>query len=149
MQVRLIRPDDYDAMDNILNGNGMPHAREFPPSYFVAVDDGEIVGGGGFFKIGQNVGWLAAVAVAKHRKRTGVGSAVVRANLANAGDRGVGSMWLQTYFWNSRFYESLGFDGIIPPLVPDDVKVWRTQKHCRFMVNTGCSLPAHLEVDRL
>jgi GNAT superfamily N-acetyltransferase len=147
MEVCLIRPDHFDAMDDILNGNGMPLARAFPPTYFVALDRGEVIGGGGYAKINPSTGWLASVAVAKHRKRTGVGSAVVAANLRYAAERGMGSMWLETYFWNSRFYESLGFEGIAPALVPARIKEWRTKKHCRFMANT--LLPAHFEMKRL
>jgi len=138
MKIRYITPGDFSAMDNILNSNGMSGVRDFPPTYLVADDCGEIIGGGGSMKIGNNTGWLGSVAVAKHRKRTGIGTAIVNANLQIGAERGYGSMWLETYFWNSKFYESLGFEGITPDLVPEQIRVWRTKKHCRFMVNTGC-----------
>lgn len=142
MNVRPYRPADNDAVMGILEINGMSRPT-LPLIYYVAEEAGEIVGGGGAHiirDVEHPVGWLASVAVSKARKRQGVGSAIVRANLDHVARLGYGSMWLETYFWNSKFYESLGFEGIKPPEVPEPIRRWRTQKRCRMMVNTGCAV---------
>ncbi len=153
MIVRPFTPADLTDVAVILTMNGMQPdlpvtimsdiQPELCPIYYVAEDEGEIVGGGGMFVIRDvehPVGWLASVAVSKARKRSGVGSAIVKANLEHAHRLGYGSMWLETYFWNTKFYESLGFEGIKPPLVPEPIRRWRSQKRCRVMVNTGCAV---------
>jgi N-acetylglutamate synthase-like GNAT family acetyltransferase len=148
---RHFRPDDFGAVEAILASYSMypdlPLAilnkrEDVSPSYYVAEENGEVIGGGGIFVIKGPfpVAWLATVAVRKDRKRSGVGRAIVNANLKLAGDRGYGSMWLETFFWNSRFYESLGFEGIKPALLPEKIAAWRSRKNCRVMVNTGCMI---------
>lgn len=115
----------------ILVSNGMKPS--LAPVYFVAEVEGRVVGGGGFIRASSGCAWLSAVAVAKGCKRQGVGSAVVRRVIQQVRNSALRSLWLETYFWNSKFYESLGFEGVRPGDVPSDLKHYRTNKHCRYM----------------
>lgn len=156
MLIRRYKDEDFEPVEAILASYNMhpdiPKALverpELYPTYYVAEDEGEIIGGGGMFVIrGEHpVGWLATVAVKKDRKRSGVGRALVNANLALAAERGYGSMWLETFFWNSKFYESLGFEGIKPVMLPEQIAKWRSRKNCRVMVNTGCFISPTISV---
>lgn len=135
MIVRLFTSADLPRVEEILLENGMNTS--LAPRQYVAVAGDDIVGTGGIWPMDRwstlNSGWLSTVAVAKKHKRTGVGRAVVTANLEHAAFCEYDAVWLETYFWNSRFYESLGFNGVIPNQVPPAVMAWRVNKHCRFM----------------
>lgn len=135
MIVRLYTMDDQSRVEQILLENGMNAL--LAERQYVAEMDGQIVGTGGIWAMDRwgndTGGWLASVAVAKSHKRAGIGRAIVTENLEHAAASGYEAVWLETYFWNTRFYESLGFRGVAPSSVPTPIKEWRVNKHCRFM----------------
>ncbi len=135
MIIRLFEQSDRPRVEEILLENGMNTS--LASRQYVAIINDEIVGTGGIIEMGQwsheNCGWLASVAVAKSHKRMGIGKAIVNENIEHAAFCKYEAVWLETYFWNSRFYEKLGFVGVPPKDVPRTIMPWRVNKRTRLM----------------
>lgn len=129
--IRSAAGDDFAAAEAILRSYNMGQG-DLPPVFYVAVDADEIVACGGMALFDGFV-WIASVAVAKSRRRNGLGRLMTEALTARAGAWGVPHAWLETMFWNTRFYEHLGFRGVLVDDVPEHVKVVRGNPRCRFM----------------
>lgn len=132
MIVRPIERKDFPAIFRILRSNGMKPSA--PANYFVAELNGLVVGGAGWVPMDQTTfAWLCAVVVDKAYKRRGNRHRSGSRSPQNGRQASLEAMWLETYFWNTRFYKSLLFENIKPVHVPSEVYPWRGNKHCQFM----------------
>lgn len=76
----------------------------------IAYREGDLILGCAAIAYGESNHTLNCVAVRKGYHRRGIGSRLIReiiSRLPNGHE-----VWLETMFWNRRFYESLGFDFI-------------------------------------
>jgi N-acetylglutamate synthase-like GNAT family acetyltransferase len=78
--------------------------------------------------------WISAVAVNDLDRRQGHGSTIINALLDIARLEGVKEVWLETMFWNKKFYEPLGFELIRIGDVPPNIKQRRRVSRCCFFV---------------
>lgn len=102
------------------------------PTTFVAEVAGRIQGCAAIYS-GYGYGWLANVAVEKAQRRTGLGRRLVVACLERALDRELPEVWLETMFWNRRFYEKLGFEFVPISSVPAYLSRRRRNPKCLMM----------------
>ena len=93
-----------EQVTEILQAFGMEGYHKIAGRATIMVDyDEKVVYGVGAVR---SDGWLNCIAVRKGHQRKGIGSKIVRWLIAKSP---VDSLWLETMFWNRRFYESLGF----------------------------------------
>lgn len=79
------------------------------------------------------VGRIVSVAVDPSQRRQGMGSRMVQHLCAVAADQGVAELWLDTLFWNIRFYAANGFEHVPVRQVPAEIIPTRINPHCCFM----------------
>lgn len=92
-----------------------------------------LVACGGVYEISPNIHWIAHVAVKTNYRKMGLGREIVQ-NLCGSNRR---TYWLETYFWNRKFYEKLGFEHVPIVDVPDEVALWRATPKCMVMRKPG------------
>lgn len=99
----------------------MEHAFDIEPeASLVARVDGELVGLGNLGVRGADA-WIGGVGVVPKQRGAGLGEALMRALIAEAGTRGVERLWLEVIVENTaavRLYEKLDFVHV------RDVEVW-------------------------
>ena len=99
----------------------MEHAFDIEPeASLVARVDGELVGLGNLGLRGADA-WIGGVGVVPKQRGAGLGEALMRALIAEAGTRGVERLWLEVIVENTaavRLYEKLEFVHV------RDVEVW-------------------------
>lgn len=104
------------------------------PTTFVAEVAGRIQGCAAIYSDWWSAyGWLANVAVEKDERRTGLGRRLVDACIERALDRELPEVWLETMFWNRRFYEKLGFVFVPVTQVPAAIVRRRRNPKCLMM----------------
>ncbi len=103
----------------------MEHAFDIEPeSSLVARADGELVGLGNLGLRGADA-WIGGVGVVPAHRGTGLGEALMRGLIAEAGARGVDRLWLEVIVENTaavRLYEKLAFSHV------RDVEVWSLEE---------------------
>ncbi|MDM5154919.1 GNAT family N-acetyltransferase [Bacillus sp. DX1.1] len=80
--------------------------------WFVAVEDGEIIGAGGGGFIGEEIAELFVIYLDPHRKREGVGSRLLSVITNDQIERGAKEQWVSVAkdnFMGIPFYEAVGF----------------------------------------
>lgn len=130
--VPLLTKTQFDAAGAVLARCGM-ETRAFPLRMFGAYLDGELVGCGGQFDLTEDISWLTSVAVLKPYRRSGIGGDLVRAAMEDAARIGSNHMWLETLFWNLKFYRGLGFDHVPAKESPMGILEFRSNKRCSIM----------------
>lgn len=119
--VRRAGPDDFDAVETLLESNDLPHrdVRTGPGRFLVAWAGAERVGVGGVEAYGSN-GLLRSVAVAESNRGRGYGTALCDALEERARNDGVGTLYLLTTtasaFFRRRGYEPVAREDV-PPAV--------------------------------
>jgi len=117
--------DDLDAVATLLRANDLP-VEGLPAdlaAFLVAESAGQLVGAIGLELYGPDALLRSAVVDASARG-TGLGAGLVSAIIAEAGRRGVATLWLLTTtagHWFPRF----GFVSVTRDAVPDSVKASR------------------------
>lgn len=101
----------HAQVDDLLSGAGLKGAHRILGDCFVYVENDLVVGCAAHGRLeGSRRGWLNCVAVRKSHRRRGIGGALVSRHIeALPNDH---EIWLETLFWNRRFYEGLGFEFI-------------------------------------
>ena len=103
----------------------MEHAFDIEPeASLVARADGELVGLGNLGLRGADA-WIGGVGVVPAHRGTGLGEALMRGLIAEAGARGVDRLWLEVIVENTaavRLYEKLAFSHV------RDVEVWSLEE---------------------
>lgn len=113
--------DDLDRVERLLDGAGLPTSdvRAGNARFFLAVDDGSVVGVGGFEAVGS-AGLLRSVAVDFGRRDEGVGTAICREVESRAAEAGVERLFLLTET-AAGFFADLGYArrdrSMVPPAV--------------------------------
>lgn len=103
--------EHYDQVDEVLSGAGLKGAHRILGDCLVYRENDLVVGCAAHGRLeGSRRGWLNCVAVRKSHRHRGIGSALVRRHI-EALPRNH-EIWLETLFWNRRFYEGLGFEFI-------------------------------------
>ncbi len=99
----------------------MEHAFDLEPeASLVARVDGELVGLGNLGLRGEDA-WIGGVGIVPKHRGTGLGEALMRGLIAEAGTRGAKRLWLEVIVENTaavRLYEKLAFVHV------RDVEVW-------------------------
>jgi len=123
--IRPARRDDFAAVGALLRGDSLP-VDGVPPdlqAFLVAESDGRVVGAIGLELYGQDALLRSAVVDAASRG-TGLGAALVAGIIAEAGRRGVTTLWLLTTTAD-RWFPRFGFVMVTRDVVPDAVKASR------------------------
>lgn len=109
-------------LEGLLDANGLPSSdiRTGAGRFFVAVDDGERVGAGGFEPHGPD-GLLRSVVVAEARRGRGYGTALCDGLEARARSDGVETLYLLTTT-ASAFFDDHGYERIDRETVPTAVR---------------------------
>ncbi|MHB1313530.1 MAG: arsenic resistance N-acetyltransferase ArsN2 [Gemmatimonadaceae bacterium] len=123
--IRPARRDDHDAVAALLAANDLPvdgvprdlHA------FVVAESGGRIVGAIGLELYGADA-LLRSAVVDQSVRGTGLGAQLVAGIIAEAGRRGVSSIWLLTTT-AERWFPRFGFAGTTRDAVPEAVKASR------------------------
>jgi N-acetylglutamate synthase-like GNAT family acetyltransferase len=104
IELRRLGPEFADYADALLADFGM---RNIQGHAVCATDGRSLLGVGAIvYKDETQSAWLNCVAVRKGYHRRGLGTRIVQWCVDNSRPHDV---WLETMFWNRRFYESLGF----------------------------------------
>lgn len=111
--------DDYAAIDAILHSWNMQGSERIKGKLIVYRDGEEIVGCASCYHPDATRfdRWLNAVAVKRGRQRQGIGKALVKHFIDELLPRH--ELWLETMFWNRRFYEAIGFNWIPAKEIPN------------------------------
>jgi N-acetylglutamate synthase-like GNAT family acetyltransferase len=98
-----------DEVDAILSHYGMIGFDRMDGLRVVCMarDTGEVIGVGALNNLSEDA-WLNCIAVRGDHHRQGIGSDIVTW-LINQTTK---TVWLETMFWNRRFYASLGFEHV-------------------------------------
>ena len=131
----VIRPgyqSDVPEINRVLLVLSQGQSQLDSPTTFVAEIAGRIEGCAAIYS-GYGYGWLANVAVEKAQRRTGLGRRLVDACIERALDRELPEVWLETMFWNRRFYEKLGFVFVPVTQVPAAIVSRRRNPKCLMM----------------
>lgn len=130
----IIRPgalgdlDDINRLLLVLDENPSLNT----PTTFVAEIGGRVQGCASVY-VGITFGWLANVVIDRPLRRSGIGTRLVEACVERALDRRLPDIWLETMFWNRRFYEKLGFNFVPIREVPGLVRSRRRNPKCLMM----------------
>lgn len=135
MKVEKAKIHDVPQMHRLINGFGMrglmlsrsmSELYEFMRDFYVVRNGGEVVGCGAIHICWGDLAEIKAVAVAESMQRQGVGSAIVRACIAEAGDIGVPEIFVLTY--EPGFFARFGFKQVNLMDLPR--KVWGECQRC-------------------
>jgi len=112
------RNDSLDRVRDLLAANDLPSAdiRTGPGEFFVALDDGELVGVGGLELYGAD-GLLRSVVVEESSRGQGYGAELCRALERHARDNGVRTLYLLTTS-AADFFRQQGYDPVSRADVP-------------------------------
>lgn len=96
-------------VDAILSRYGMVGHEHMTGTKLMCIsrETGEIVAVGGLNDLSEDA-WLNCIAVRGDHHRQGIGSDIVKWLL----NQTTKTVWLETMFWNRRFYASLGFEHV-------------------------------------
>lgn len=125
MSLRLQRvgSDELAAIKELLAANDLPTEGVSEAELFVASDDSERIGVGGFERYGSNV-LLRSVVVEEAVRGRGYGTTLTRRLLGHARDKGIEAVYLLTTTAAS-FFTSLGFQTVKRNRVPDSIRTTR------------------------
>lgn len=103
--------EHLEQVDAVLSDAGLKGAHRILGECVVYLENDLVIGCAAHGRLeGSARGWLNCVAVRKSHRRQGIGSALVARHIeALPSDH---EIWLETIFWNRRFYEGLGFEFI-------------------------------------
>lgn len=94
-----------EQVTDILFAYGMGGFDRIKGEAVILRTDDTVYGVGALARASSADGWLNCIAIRKGFHRRGYGALIVEYLLATASEH----VWLETMFWNRRFYESLGF----------------------------------------
>ncbi len=135
MKVEKAKIGDVPQMHRLINGFGarglmlprsMSELYEFLRDFYVVRNGGEVVGCGALHICWGDLAEIKAVAVAESSQRKGVGSAIVRACIGEAGEIGVPEIFVLTY--EPGFFSRFGFREVNLMDLPR--KVWGECQRC-------------------
>ncbi|MFM0388365.1 arsenic resistance N-acetyltransferase ArsN2 [Paraburkholderia dipogonis] len=127
MQIRKANKADLDAIQNLLNANGLPVedvSTTLIEGFLVAEDaNGMVVGSGGLEQLGSSV-LLRSLALTSEWRGTGTAREMVEQLEDNARSLGQQEVWLLTTT-AERFFERAGYKRVSRNEVPNEVRLCR------------------------
>jgi len=101
--------------------------------FFVAEEDGEVVGCGALHVVWGDLAEIKSLAVAESAQGKGVGSRLVQACLDEARAMGIDRVFALTY--RPKFFERAGFSGVDKSTLPQ--KIWSDCINCPKFPDCG------------
>lgn len=122
LTVRKAELDELDHVETLLEANGLPtqDVRAKPECFFVACDEGTVVGVGGFEHDGSD-GLLRSLVIMESARGRGYGTALCAALESRARSDGIEALYLLTTTAAS-FFRKLGYDKITREEVPASIQ---------------------------
>lgn len=142
VQVRKAVISDVPEIQKLVNGyagQGLMLPRslhslyEHLRDYFVAIDDGEVMGCIALHISWQDLAEIRSLAVAEERQSRGVGGLLVGQALSEARGFGLGRVFVLTFV--PDFFAARGFRGVDKAELPH--KIWQECIHCVHFPDCG------------
>jgi len=132
---RKARLSDVDALHDLIRGYAekgimLPRSREALTRnidrFYVAEDDGKIIGCGSLIRLGSDLAEIRSLGMAEGYKGKGVGTRLVEALIEEARAQGIPKVMALTYAVD--FFRKNGFEVVDMSIFPE--KVWTDCIHC-------------------
>lgn len=132
---RKARPEDVDALHDLIRGYAekgimLPRSREalmrHIDNFYVAEDDGRLIGCGSLFRLGSDLVEIRSLGMAEGYKGMGIGTRLLELLIEEARALQVPKVMALTYAVD--FFRKNGFEVVDKDIFPE--KVWTDCIHC-------------------